>query len=127
MTRLKRVLHVDDDLDIRTITKLALEVVGDFEILQCSSGVQALEESAEFSPELFLLDYMMPNMDGETTYHNLRKMAGFEEVPVIFMTARAHGDFTEKLKEKGALGIISKPFDPMLLSDRLHDIWNSQD
>lgn len=124
MTKLKKVLHVDDEEDIRTIAKMAMDVVGDLEVHQCSSGAQALEEAGAFAPDLFLLDFMMPDMDGETTYRKLREIPGLEDVPVIFMTARVSSDFSQSLKEKGALDVLSKPFDPMELCNQLHDIWN---
>ena len=78
MARLQKVLHVDDEADIRTIAKMAMDVVGDIEVLQCSSGEQALEEAGGFMPDLFLLEYMMPGLDGQTTLHELRQIPGLE-------------------------------------------------
>jgi two-component system OmpR family response regulator len=65
---LKRILHVDDDEDIRVIVQLALEVVGDFELLQFADGPTAIKEVASFSPELLLLDVMMPGMSGNQVW-----------------------------------------------------------
>jgi CheY-like chemotaxis protein len=126
MSKLQRVLHVDDDDDIRVIARMALEMVGDLELHQCDSGRQALEEAAAFAPDLFLLDYMMPEMNGEDTLCELRRIPGLEKVPAIFMTARVQADVAATLLEKGALSVIAKPFDPMNLCALLHDAWNSR-
>ena len=56
MSNLTRILHVDDDEDIRTIANLALEMVGNFELMQCASGSEAIAQIAEFAPDLVLLD-----------------------------------------------------------------------
>ena len=124
MTKLKKVLHVDDDEDIRIIAKMAMDVVGDLEVHQCASGAQAIAEAASFAPDLFLLDFMMPEMDGETTYRQLVQIPGLENVPVIFMTARVQLDFSQKLIDGGALAVLAKPFDPMELCAQLHEAWD---
>ncbi len=126
MTELKRILHVDDDEDIRAIAGMALEMVGEFEILQCASGAEAIEKAVAFDPDLFLLDYMMPNMDGEETLQELRKLSGMEHVPVIFMTARVQENIVNDLRREGALDVISKPFDPMELASRIRETWYSR-
>lgn len=123
MTELTRILHVDDDEDIRTIANMALEMVGQFEVLQCASGQEAVDVAGGFAPDLLLLDYMMPNMNGEETLEALRNIPGLEYVPVVFMTARVQGDVANVLRRKGALDVIPKPFDPIQLADQLRQIW----
>lgn len=123
MAELRRILHVDDDEDIRVIANLALEMVGQFEVLQCASGQEAIERTADFAPDLFLLDYMMPGMDGKRTLRELRKLPGLDQVPVIFMTARVQADMANNLRREGALDVIIKPFDPMELAAQLREIW----
>ena len=71
-----------------------------------------------------LLDVMMPGMDGPTTYLEIRKIEGFENIPIIFMTAKVMESDREHYKSLGAAGIIAKPFDPMTLSDQIKTIWN---
>jgi len=123
MAELKRILHVDDDEDIRVIANMALEMVGEFEVLQCATGAEAVEKAADFAPDLFLLDYMMPDMDGEETLRELRKLSGMEHVPVVFMTARVQEDIANGLRREGALDVITKPFDPMELASQVREIW----
>ena len=124
MHMLKKILHVDDDPDIREIALIALETVGGFTIFQCSSGQEALDCVGNFKPDLILLDVMMPDMDGVQTSENLKKNAEFEFIPVIFVTARAHEESVAALLETGAAGVVTKPFDPMTLGEQVQHIWN---
>ena len=126
MAELKKILHVDDDEDIRVITKMALEVVGDLEVVQCASGSEALSEAQSVAPDLFLLDVMMPEMSGEETYSKLKALEGMGDVPVIFMTAKAYSEDTQSLRDAGAIGVIVKPFDPMTLCQDIRSAFEGQ-
>ncbi|MBS8225937.1 response regulator [Vannielia litorea] len=118
-----RVLHVDDDDDIRAITQIALAVVGELEVLQCSSGLEALEVAQKFSPDILLLDVMMPDMTGEETLAALRQLDGLATAPVIFMTAKAHSDDIAHLMTLGTQRVIAKPFDPLTLATEVVEVW----
>jgi two-component system, OmpR family, response regulator len=120
---LKKILHVEDEADIRTIAKLALEAFGGFEVESCDSGVDALAKAPVFQPDLVLLDVMMPGMDGPMTLEALRKLPGFAQVPAIFMTAKAQPQEIEKLRFLGAIDVVVKPFDPEMLCTQITDIW----
>ena len=122
---LRRILYVEDDEDIGTVAKLALESVGGFTVLVCPSGALALALAPEFDPDLILLDVMMPEMDGPTTLAELRKIDGFAGKPVIFMTAKVMRDEVENYKTMGAVEVIPKPFDPMRLPGRILEIWTA--
>lgn len=122
---LQRILHVDDDDDIRTLTRVALEVVGGFKVLQCASGQDALDVVETFAPDLLLLDVMMPGLDGEQTFHMIRQIKSLEELPVVFMTAKVHEQSVRRLYAIGAAGIVAKPFDPLELPNVLRSIWDS--
>jgi two-component system, OmpR family, response regulator len=125
-SELTRILYVEDEPDIQTIAKLALEAVGGFTVKICSSGREALDTVAEFSPDLILLDVMMPGMDGPTTLQALRGLAACATTPVVFMTAKVQPQEVSGYKALGALSVIAKPFDPMTLSDQVRTIWNQQ-
>jgi CheY-like chemotaxis protein len=120
---LQRVLYVEDDADIRTIALLALETVGALEVKACASGAEALEAAKEFEPDLLLLDVMMPGMDGPTTLAGLRKLPGTEKVPVVFMTAKVQASEVAHYQSLGAVGVITKPFDPMTLASQVDELW----
>jgi CheY-like chemotaxis protein len=111
-----RILHVDDEPDIREIVDMSLGLNAEFEVRSCASGSDAIAMAAEWSPFLILLDVMMPGMDGPTTLTQLRKEPRTAAIPVLFMTARAQEREVKQLISLGAHGVISKPFDPMTLA-----------
>ena len=117
-----RLMHVED---IREVAKMALELSGKFELLQCESGEEALKKAPEFMPEVLLLDVMMPGMSGPTTLETLRKMDAFRDTPAIFMTARAQPAEIEELKAISAIAVVVKPFDPITLGDQIMDALNA--
>lgn len=122
---LGRILYVEDDDDIREIAQLALEIVGGFNVLLCASGEQALEQAAAFAPDLILLDVMMPGMDGPSTLVALRQIPALAHTPVAFMTAKIQPQEIAAYKAMGALDVIAKPFDPILLPEQVTAIWKS--
>ena len=124
MTDLNRILHVEDDHDIREIARMSLEMIGGFTLLQCSSGREAVEKAADFAPLLLLLDVMMPGMGGEETLMELRQLEATKDCPAVFVTAKAQDrEVSELLANSQADGVIIKPFDPMLLPDEVKSIW----
>lgn len=123
MSDLKRILYVEDEPDIQAIAKLALEVVGGLELEVCSSGEDALERAESFAPDLFLLDVMMPGLNGPDTLRALQDIPAVAGIPAIFMTAKVQPTEVLEYKALGALDVIAKPFDPMTLSDQIKEIW----
>ena len=122
---LAKILYVEDEPDIQAIAKLALETIGGFTLEVCSSGIEAPERGPGFTPDLILMDVMMPGMDGPTTLGELRKLEGFGDTPVVFMTAKVQPQEIAEFKELGAVEVIAKPFDPMTLSEQINSIWNT--
>jgi CheY-like chemotaxis protein len=120
---LQKVLYVEDDADIRTIASLALETVGGLTLRACACGADALAQATEFAPDLLLLDVMMPGMDGPTTLARLRELPATRDVPVIFMTAKVQASEVQHYTALGAVGVISKPFDPMTLAAQVQALW----
>lgn len=114
---------VEDDPDIQIVARMALEVVGGYTVSVCSNGQQALDEVADFGPDLILLDVMMPDMDGPTVLRHLKENPATAHFPVVFMTAKAQSHEIAAYRAMGALDVISKPFDAMLLSAKLAELW----
>lgn len=112
-----RILHVDDEPDIREVVELSLGLDPAFTVRSCASGSDALVTAADWPPDLILCDVMMPVMDGPTTLARLRESPRTAGIPVVFMTARAQAREVEHFKSLGANGVIAKPFDPMTLAD----------
>lgn len=114
-----RILHVDDEPDIRELVDVSLSLNPDFQVRACASGNEALAVAAEWSPLLILLDLMMPRMDGRTTLSHLRKNPQTFDIPVLFMTVRTERREVARLIALGARGVIPKPFEPMTLGPTL--------
>ena len=122
-----KILHIDDEPDIREITALALGIDPDIGLVSCPSGQAALEElEGGLRPDAILLDVMMPGLDGPGTLERVRAMPGFAETPVIFMTARAQAQEQARFIGMGAVGVIIKPFDPMTLAAQVRDILTAR-
>jgi CheY-like chemotaxis protein len=123
---LNKILYVEDEPDIQTVAKLALEAIGGFDVKICSSGQAALAEVEGFAPDVILLDVMMPGMDGPTTLKALREREAVRATPIIFMTAKVQPQEVAQYKALGALDVIAKPFDPMTLSASVRSIWEKR-
>lgn len=121
------VLHVDDEPDIREVAALALELDPDVSLTSAASGQEALNVlGGGLRPDVILLDVMMPLMDGPTTLERLRAMPDLATTPVIFMTARVQTSEQERYLALGAVGVIVKPFDPMLLAQEMRSLLASR-
>jgi len=123
MSELSLILYVEDDPDITMVAQMALEIVGGLALRSCSSGREAVLAVAACKPDLILLDVMMPDMDGPATLAELRKLPNTALTPVIFMTAKVQAAEVAHYKALGALGVIAKPFDPMLLAQQVRQFW----
>lgn len=125
MSALPRILYVEDEPDIQAVAKLALEIVGGFEVKVCSSGEEALSAVEAFAPDMILLDVMMPGMDGPSTLQALREKPSCADTPVAFMTAKVQPAEVAHYKSLGARDVIAKPFDPMTLAGQVKAIWEA--
>lgn len=124
--KLERILYVEDEQDIAAITQIALEEIGGFTVKYCSSGKAALNESKAFNPDLFIIDVIMPEMDGITLFKELKKIPEFIDTPIIFMTAKTQAAEIREYLALGLLDVITKPFDPMKLADILRQKWEKR-
>jgi len=117
-----KILHVEDEADIREIAQMALELSGDFEVVRCVSGESAPETTNEFTPDVLFLDMMMPGMTGRQTLEPVRERPHLAKIPAIFVTARAQTAETQESKDLGAAEVTGKPFDPKTLGDQIKAI-----
>jgi two-component system OmpR family response regulator len=122
---LGHVMCIDDEDDILQVAKLSLEMVGGLKVSLCRGSKQAVEEAVRLRPDLILLDVMMPERDGPATLEALRADPGSAGIPVIFMTAKVQPAEVAHYRSLGAVGVISKPFDPMTLSDQIKTLWTA--
>lgn len=121
---LKKILLAEDEQDIRDIEKMALELIGLFEVETCNNGSMVHEKALAFAPQIILLDVMMPIMDGPQALSKLKSDDRTKDIPVIFVTAKAMESEIKRLMELGATSVVTKPFDPATLSQNIQDIWN---
>lgn len=119
-------LHVDDEADIREVAAFSLELDPDIALTSLSSGEEALERlNGGMRPDVILLDVMMPSLDGPGVLKRLRQIPELDQTPVIFMTARVQSSERDRYLELGAVGVITKPFDPMTLADQIRGFLRS--
>ena len=120
---LNRICYVEDDEDIQRIVRMSLERVGKMTVVVVSDPTRAIETINEFKPDLVMLDWMMPVMDGPTLFKQMKLRPETSALPVVFITAKAGQRDLDDLKTLGAAGTISKPFSPKDLPEQLRAIW----
>lgn len=111
----RRVLVVDDEVHIREVAALALEVIGGYDVLTAASGEEAVEVAARERPDAILLDVMMPVLDGPATFELMRAREETEGIPVVLLTAKVQASEVAAFEELGVAGVVAKPFDPVEL------------
>lgn len=104
----KTVLVVDDYDEVRMVTRRALETFG-YRVLEASSGAEAVRVAQTDSPDLILMDLSMPAMDGFATIHQLRKLLGLRDVPIIAVSAHTAREVREDALAAGCRDFIAKP------------------
>ncbi|MBM3617242.1 MAG: response regulator [Alphaproteobacteria bacterium] len=123
MTELVSILYVEDDPDIQAMTKLTLKRRGGFDVRTADSGNAALKELKKNPPQLLMLDVMMPGMDGPATLRAIRELPEGGSIPAIFITAKVQKHEVAAYEAMGCIGVISKPFDAMTLTDTIQEMW----
>lgn len=127
----KSVLIIDDEEDVRAITQMGLEIATDWNVMMASSGQEGLFIAETEQPEVILLDWMMPDWDGQETLNQLKANQKTAQIPVILMTAKEQSALnlkgasqtTTKVKNQlEIIGVITKPFRPLQLSKEINQI-----
>ena len=114
----KRVLIVDDTIDLLTVVARRLESWG-YEPLTAQSGEEGLLLAEQELPDLVLLDIMMPKMKGRDVCARLKANPKTAHIPVIFLTALGLADHVKAGMDLGAEDYIVKPFEPAELKERI--------
>lgn len=113
-----KILVVDDEEDILDLLSYNFSQEG-YEVFKARDGEQAIQVAEKVRPDLIVLDIMMPRKDGVTACRELRSMSGFEDIPIVFLTARAE-EYSEVAGfEAGADDYIYKPIKPRVLKSRI--------
>jgi CheY-like chemotaxis protein len=120
---LQRICYVEDDEDIQRIVRMSLERIGKMTVELVSDPLVAVAAITAFKPDLVMLDWMMPGMDGPTLFRKMKHLPEVSALPVVFITAKAAQRDMDELIALGAAGAISKPFSPKDLPEQLRAIW----
>ena len=120
---LNRICYVEDDEDIQRIVRMSLERVGKMTVEIVTDPTMAIEAITSFKPDLVMLDWMMPKMDGPAVFRQMQLRPETSALPVVFITAKAAQRDLDELSKMGAVATISKPFSPKDLPDQLREIW----
>ena len=108
-TARRTVMVIDDDAATLRMVKLMIEA--DYGVLPAPSGAKALAMLENRRPDVILLDYEMPGMNGMETFERLRAAEWFANIPVVFLTGAVTSDVTDRIEASGAAGCLIKPAD----------------
>lgn len=124
---LNKIMVIEDEIDIITIIKFSLERLGQFKVEYSSTGKNVEQQIEIFMPDLILTDMMLPEISGLSILAAIRQNPQFNQIPVIFMTAKAQPEEIKNYLKAGAIAVIAKPFDPLTLPDKLRAIWSENE
>ena len=119
-----KVLVVDDFSTMRRIVKNLLRDIGYNNVVEAEDGKQALKIVKQDSIDLVITDWNMPNMTGIELLDELRKDYGFDELPVLMVTAESRKEQIVQAAQAGVNGYIVKPFNATTLKEKLDKILN---
>ena len=116
-----KVLVIDDEAPIRLLCRVNLEAEG-MEVIEAADGPSGLERARAESPDVILLDVMMPGLDGWRVAEELLDNAGTENIPIVFLTARAELRDRARGIDLGGVDYVTKPFNPVELAPLVRDL-----
>jgi CheY-like chemotaxis protein len=117
-----RILLVDDETDVRLIVGISLTRLGGMEVVEASSGQEALILAPTIRPDAILLDVQMPGLTGIETLQALRKLPDVGNTTVIFLTAHSSPSDIESLLAHGASAVLAKQFEPGALAEKVRAV-----
>ncbi|NJM45144.1 MAG: response regulator [Alkalinema sp. RU_4_3] len=115
----RRVLIIDDEESIQLVVQFGLKLSAGWDVLVASSGLEGIRQAASEQPDMILLDVMMPEMDGLTTFRELQNNGETRSIPVILLTAKAQASEKRLFNDTGVQGVITKPFNSLELAEQI--------
>jgi two-component system phosphate regulon response regulator PhoB len=115
------VILAEDDPDIQLVARLALKRAG-FTVTVVGNGQEALEAVQRTRPDVILLDWMMPELDGPETCRRLKSDPATAGIPVVFLTAKSQEAEIQRGLSLGASAYVTKPFDALALGQQIKDV-----
>jgi CheY-like chemotaxis protein len=119
-----RLMLVDDTEALRFALGRVLRLYG-FDVREACDGREALEQLAEFRPQVVLTDLMMPGMDGVELIRTLQKAPATSGIPIVALTANTTDEARDSAREAGAVEVMAKPVDLPQLVERLRELPRS--
>ncbi len=116
------ILLIDDEDDIREVASLTLEATAGWKVSTANSGASGIRAALAEKPEAILMDVMMPEMDGPTTFREMQKIPELVGIPVILLTAKVQGVDQRRFADLGVAAVLFKPFDPLTLAQQIADV-----
>jgi DNA-binding response OmpR family regulator len=116
-----RVLVIDDEAPIRLLCRVNLEAEG-MAVLEAADGPSGLEKARAESPDVVLLDVMMPGLDGWRVAEELLDDPRTASIPIVFLTARAELRDRARGIDLGGIDYVTKPFNPVDLAPLVRDL-----
>jgi DNA-binding response OmpR family regulator len=115
----RKILVVDDDPEIVELIVDVLTRDGRFDVKTASSGYEAGIATQRFRPDLILLDYMLPDVNGNVVCQTIRRNPEFENIKIIIVSGVVKQDEIDQLLKSGAEGFVKKPFNTTELTDKI--------
>lgn len=120
MTR--KILIIDDEDDIRELLQMSIEMSSGWTVMTAVSGADGIQIAAQAQPDAIILDVMMPEMDGPTTFKQLQQNSATQEIPVVLLTAKVQATEQPRFTQLGVKAVLSKLIDPLSFADRISEI-----
>lgn len=118
----KRILIIDDEETIQTVVRFGIKIAADWDVLTAGSGAQGIQTAQAETPDVILLDVLMPEMNGIATLMALQSHVETEQIPVIFLTAKVQMVEKRQFSDLGVSGVITKPFNSLNLPKQIAQI-----
>ena len=116
---MRRLLIIDDEDDIREVAALSLEATAGWQIYTAESGARGIEVAIAEQPDAILMDVMMPEVDGPSTFREMQQIPAIAHIPVVLLTAKVQGVDKRRFAGLGVAAVLFKPFDPLTLAEQI--------
>jgi two-component system, OmpR family, alkaline phosphatase synthesis response regulator PhoP len=117
----KKILIIDDEKDFVKMVALRIQSSG-YEVITAFEGLDGLEKARKEKPDLILLDFMLPKMEGGQICRMLKFDDAYKSIPIIILTARSQKQDEEFASEVGANAYLKKPFEPEILLGKIKEL-----
>ena len=124
---MRRILIIDDEDDIREVAALSLEATAGWTIYTASNGREGIAAAEREKPDAILMDVMMPEMDGPTTFKQMQQNVAIAAIPVLLLTAKVQGVDQRRFAGLGVTAVLFKPFDPLTLAAQISEVLGWKD